>query len=213
MTERRNPYEVLDVPSGCNSARITAAYRSKAKSAHPDAGGSEEEFLEVQHAYLVLKDPERRARFDQTGDQSEQAVDNELASILEEISGYLLRAADKVDEPGILQLDFLSQMRSAIQEEKRGPQEALERIESTVKRLKKLKGRFEIDPEHGENRIEALIDNHIRMAGREKESCERNLRRIDRMLEILKPYRFKTDKKDPRYKNLGFASKFPYAGA
>ena len=47
---------------------IKRAYRRKAREHHPDAGGDAERFKEVTHAYEVLSDPERRARYDRFGD-------------------------------------------------------------------------------------------------------------------------------------------------
>jgi len=65
-----NPYEVLGVPVGASEEEIHFAYRDAAKQAHPDAGGSTDAFTALQGAYLVLKDPLRRAKFDSTGDTS-----------------------------------------------------------------------------------------------------------------------------------------------
>ena len=55
-------YETLGVSRDASEAEIKKAYRARARSAHPDAGGDEEEFKQVQHAYNVLRDPQQRAR-------------------------------------------------------------------------------------------------------------------------------------------------------
>jgi molecular chaperone DnaJ len=47
---------------------IKRAYRAKAREHHPDAGGDAERFKEVTHAFEVLSDPDRRARYDRFGD-------------------------------------------------------------------------------------------------------------------------------------------------
>src|SRR5690606_22041935 len=44
------------------------AYRAKAMKQHPDRGGDKEEFQVLTLAYSVLKDPERRARYDRSGE-------------------------------------------------------------------------------------------------------------------------------------------------
>ena len=46
-----SPYAILDVPSAADAEVIRAAYRSKIKAAHPDQGGSLEEFVLVKEAY------------------------------------------------------------------------------------------------------------------------------------------------------------------
>lgn len=61
-------YEVLGVSRDATEAEIKKAYRARARTAHPDAGGDEEEFKQVQHAYRVLRDTQSRARYDRFGD-------------------------------------------------------------------------------------------------------------------------------------------------
>ena len=61
-------YGVLDLRPDAPAEEIKRAYRRKAREHHPDAGGDAERFKEVTHAYEVLSDPERRARYDRFGD-------------------------------------------------------------------------------------------------------------------------------------------------
>ncbi|HKJ55422.1 MAG TPA: J domain-containing protein [Nitriliruptoraceae bacterium] len=61
-------YDLLDVPRDASTDQIKKAYRRAARSAHPDAGGNEDAFKQVQHAYRVLSDPQARTRYDRFGD-------------------------------------------------------------------------------------------------------------------------------------------------
>ena len=61
-------YNDLGVPKSATLEEIRMAYRKKAQKAHPDKGGSESEFRQLQQAYDILSDPERKARYDQTGE-------------------------------------------------------------------------------------------------------------------------------------------------
>lgn len=63
-----NPYDSLGVPKDAPPEAIRAAYRKKARQHHPDKGGKVAEFQNIQVAYDVLSDPERKARYDQTGE-------------------------------------------------------------------------------------------------------------------------------------------------
>lgn len=53
---KQEAYEILGVEPGASQEDIEAAYRERAREAHPDTGGSKQEFLEVQEAYETLSE-------------------------------------------------------------------------------------------------------------------------------------------------------------
>lgn len=57
-------YEILGVKHDATEAEIKAAYKQAAKSAHPDAGGSNEKMQEVNAAWEVLGNAQKRAEYD-----------------------------------------------------------------------------------------------------------------------------------------------------
>src|ERR1700751_2436406 len=67
----RDYYEVLGVPRGANDADIKKAFRKLAREFHPDVAKdkkvAEEKFKEINEAYEVLSDPEKRKKYDQLG--------------------------------------------------------------------------------------------------------------------------------------------------
>lgn len=67
----KDPYEILGVSRSATPEEIKRAYRRLAKQYHPDHNpndkSAERRFKEVQAAYEVLGDPERRAQFDRFG--------------------------------------------------------------------------------------------------------------------------------------------------
>ena len=77
MADKRDYYEVLGVDKGADDATIKRAYRSLAKKYHPDVNPgdktAEEKFKEVNEAYQVLSNPQKRAQYDQFGHDGPQA--------------------------------------------------------------------------------------------------------------------------------------------
>jgi curved DNA-binding protein len=68
--EFRDYYEVLGVPRTATQGEIQRSYRKLARKYHPDvnkAKDAEDKFKEINEAYEVLKDPEKRQKYDQLG--------------------------------------------------------------------------------------------------------------------------------------------------
>ena len=68
----RDLYAILGVDRGVSSEDLKKAFRKLALQHHPDRQGSEAAFKEVNAAYAVLSDPEKRARYDRFGEQGLQ---------------------------------------------------------------------------------------------------------------------------------------------
>jgi molecular chaperone DnaJ len=65
---KRDYYEVLGVPKSASADELKKAFRREAVLHHPDKeGGNEDKFKELNEAYDVLKDAQKRQRYDQFG--------------------------------------------------------------------------------------------------------------------------------------------------
>ncbi len=73
MRDYKDYYAILGVPRNATEKEIKAAYRRLARQYHPDVNPgdkqAEEKFKEINEAYQVLSDPEKRAAYDRYGEQ------------------------------------------------------------------------------------------------------------------------------------------------
>ena len=72
MSEKRDYYEVLGIKKGASDDEIKKAYRKMAIKYHPDRNlnnkeDAEKHMKEINEAYDVLKDPQKKAKYDQFG--------------------------------------------------------------------------------------------------------------------------------------------------
>ncbi|MEE1279074.1 MAG: DnaJ domain-containing protein, partial [Acutalibacteraceae bacterium] len=71
MADKRDYYEVLGVDRNVSEGELKKAYRKLAKKYHPDLNPGVEQaemsFKEVNEAYEILSNSEKRARYDQFG--------------------------------------------------------------------------------------------------------------------------------------------------
>jgi molecular chaperone DnaJ len=64
----RDYYDILGVPKTASQDEVKKAFRKQAHKLHPDkSGGDEAKFKELNEAYQILSDPEKRKRYDQFG--------------------------------------------------------------------------------------------------------------------------------------------------
>jgi molecular chaperone DnaJ len=70
MADKRDYYDILGVPRGASADELKSAYRKLAKQYHPDVNrepGADEKFKELNEAYAILSDAEKRAAYDRYG--------------------------------------------------------------------------------------------------------------------------------------------------
>jgi molecular chaperone DnaJ len=71
MADKRDYYEVLGIDKSADESSIKKAYRSLAKKYHPDMNPgdaeAEKKFKEVNEAYAILSDPQKKQQYDQFG--------------------------------------------------------------------------------------------------------------------------------------------------
>src|SRR5882672_6918152 len=77
--EFKDYYQTLDVPRTASEEEIRKAFRKLARQHHPDVAKNkataEEKFKEINEAYEVLGDPEKRQKYDELGADWKQGAE------------------------------------------------------------------------------------------------------------------------------------------
>ena len=92
-------YEILSVNKGASDDEIKRAYRKLAHQHHPDkSGGEDKKFKEINEAYQVLGNKEKRRQYDRFGQTSDESWGGfedigGFSDILEELFGFSARGS------------------------------------------------------------------------------------------------------------------------
>jgi curved DNA-binding protein CbpA len=182
-----NLYETLNVPKDASPEQIKKAHRKAVRKHHPDKKGDPEQFHKVQHAYLVLSNPVRRQKYDETGED-----ENALSNMLSEIAEIILPAFDHAFDlagPAYAYRDLIADTRKLLEERKskvkaeRGNIETrIKRIEQVIKLLKFKEGEADI--------IGNSFRFRLQKAKQELTTFEQVLASMDAAIEYLKNYGF-----------------------
>ncbi|MCH8341331.1 MAG: molecular chaperone DnaJ [Chloroflexi bacterium] len=106
MSDKRDYYDSLGVGQNVSSDDLKSAYRRLAKEYHPDVNsepGAEDRFKEVNEAYAVLSDRERRAAYDRFGHAGLKGMPTDfdfgVSDIFEEFFGFGLGGRRRRNTP------------------------------------------------------------------------------------------------------------------
>lgn len=188
--QKKDLYDILGIKENATQREIKDAYKKRAKETHPDReGGDEEAFKEINEAYEVLSDEERRAVYDQTGDTEKQddyqrIIEFLLDSILPTI--MLAKDVTKVDVIGAIH-QYIDQSYSDALEDELNQNRKIKRIQQFSKRLK-LK-----EDADGENVFKSILDDKEAELERGLLYCEREKAFLIKAKEFISNYEYVVD--------------------
>jgi curved DNA-binding protein CbpA len=183
-------YGVLGVHPTATAGEIKAAYWRRAKNAHPDAGGSEHEFGSVKLAHDVLSDPDRRARYDRTGEVVGPEPDNTEQGALGLI-GMMLEAV-LTSDPDPIECDVVAVMKTQFLSQVGEVSRKLKVTNRSIERAERMRGRFRRN-KPGDNIIERVLEWEIDALKRSSRISEAALKQRERAIALLNDYDFAQD--------------------
>lgn len=201
MVSKMNLYEVLGVERNASQAAIKYAYRKRVKTAHPDHGGTVEEFRDVHLAWRILQDPERRRKYDHSGDVGED-TDNRMAMVLTVI-GVSLDAAvqEAAGMGGALNTDLVALMVKGMVKKKTELEMRKARETLAIKHLEEVRSRFSRDDDQI-NHIELVFLGKIAQTRHSIADIDVELDSLDHIIELVKGYKYRKDAAEQVFFNM-----------
>ena len=191
------PYETLGIQPVADIITIERAYKSKARELHPDRGGSEEAFRDVQRAYDVLRDPAKRQEYDRTGKMPDDAHDDTEA----EVHGMVVRAFGAAIA-GLLEAgaspkykDVRELMVQSLNNGRGEQEKALASMLKIEAALLECVGRFSIavplvgQPSE-ENIMQAIVANQVKCIRNDLAGAHKRAELFKRAVELVKRFKF-----------------------
>jgi curved DNA-binding protein CbpA len=173
-----DPYEVLEVSRDARPEVIKAAYRHHSRKWHPDKGGDADRMAQINLAYEILKDPQRRKQYDTTGQTVEIPLENIARS---RIVSMFLEAGRK---NSWRQGNYILAMRRAVdsgQAEIRSKVAELELTHSLMDEM--IPKSFDAD-----NIFVGAVRQQQETITKDLATADRELQVGDLILELLEPY-------------------------
>lgn len=178
-----NPYEILGVNKNSSQEEIKQKYKSLAQIHHPDKGGDEEKFKQINQAYDILSDPEKKQYYDDTGRSNffktieEEAVD-ELANIFYNV----------VDQFNPITDDVLAIINNAVFDTKNHLLIQNEHLQVKIEKYSSIFEKIKKKTESNDNLFHQFSEYELENL---KQFHEKNLRKIqvyDQIKQLLDQY-------------------------
>jgi curved DNA-binding protein CbpA len=188
-----NLYDTLGVAKDATADAIKKAFRSKAKKAHPDVGGDPKDFHALVKANDILSDPDKRQRYDETGEIGDQ-VDTTDSQAMSIIAAFVDRFLNDKDAK---YTNMIGDLKKAIGDEITTAKRSIE--EGRAYELRALDVRKRVKGKKGAALIGKMVDGQVENARRVIASLEQQIAVRARALNMIDDAEFDFEKRADSY--------------
>ncbi len=175
-------YDDLGVPKDADAATIRRAFRKKAQKLHPDRdGGDPEQFALVAAAWGILGDEKKRARYDETGDATQQQ-----SVAVKIVAERTLGMLDTVDPDTV---DLMALVLQSLRKEIEGGRQFIRDAEKIIARRERAAKRVKRTTP-GENMIAAVLAGDIAARRRGIAGTLEQIETFEEACRIVEEYRY-----------------------
>lgn len=139
-----DPYKILGVGRSAASGAIKAAYRRRVQVAHPDRGGSQDEFVIIVKAFGLLSDPDARRLYDETGLVDDDGIRHYRTDVTTILADMFDAAVASAMQAGLklAAVNFVALMRASVEKNAAETAALSRQMEGEIAALDQLRGRI-----------------------------------------------------------------------
>jgi curved DNA-binding protein CbpA len=179
-------YKVLGLDRAATQAEIKIAYKKLSMTLHPDRGGSEQAFKEINEAYSTLSDIDKRKQYDTYGKLN---VPNNEILAKQNIAAFFLKLVETNEPMG--EMDYILIIKSNVEQSINMKNSQIIEAQNKVELIKKRSKRIIMkDPD---SFVAVAIRDRIKSLEDVIPKILESLEVENLILELLKDYQFQPD--------------------
>lgn len=174
-----DPYSTLGVGRDATPATIKKAYRKKASENHSDTnGGDDSAMAAINVAYKVLSNPEKRKRYDETGDDGvyTQTIEHQAIQVIMMLASQIIEKAPE-------HVGIVAEITKALN---RAERECTQTIAEKKRLIAKFERRSKTVKAKKNNLLQGLFQQHIDQFKQTIAALENNIKINAAALSIMK---------------------------
>lgn len=175
-----NPYEILGLENNINFTKqeLRAAYKKLAQTIHPDKGGSQAEFTELQWAYFTLSDPDKRAHWDRYGEDKPNTPSVDDMATAEILGAFQQWVKMVMAGQKSLNTDCIGEIAGAMRGALQQGIQQVRQAEEHLRKLEKMLGKFSVDDNQAN-----VFEGHLNSTKQQVEEKLKSMKDRQRVLE------------------------------
>jgi curved DNA-binding protein CbpA len=196
-----NLYDILGIDKDSDQDAIKKAFRKRSMETHPDHHGdsSRTAFEEVQMANAILSNPEKREKYDRTGDVELESPDNPFFKPIGIIHGILIQILQQMDQAGVdpVRHDMVEILQQNIQKQIDDHGTKILKMIRLAENLRRIDSRTSVSKEDEDQSIFKMsLVGQAKMVEQATQQLNDHMEVLEKAMEMVQEHEFEVEHLD-----------------